>query len=65
MLSEPMVEKKLEGEMVVDRSRTQEFGNRQKLSLLQIWQHWHTVKYFIFVGFNFRGFLKSYRFVGS
>ena len=24
-----------------------------------------TVKYFIFVGFNFRGFLKSYRFVGS
>ena len=39
MLSEPMVEKKLQGEMVVDRSRTQEFGNRQKLSLLQIWQH--------------------------
>ena len=24
----------------------------------------HTVKYFIFVGSNFRGFLKIYRFVG-
>ena len=37
----------------------------------QVWEkNWshqvaHTVKYFIFVGFNFRGFLKSYRFVGS
>ena len=41
MLSVQKVYMKLLGEMVVVQSRTQEFGNQQKLSLLQISQHLH------------------------